>query len=83
MNTINNHQTYSKQQGVILIPIKDKRKRRMYSYLERYVGKEGIIVDFDSIGYDHLPKLNVYTIKFEDGNLIQVPEEMLALNKRL
>lgn len=71
--------TYSRQQRVKLVPIECKSKRSMYSYLERYIGKEGIVIDSYCIEFALTPNLYIYTIKFMDGDLVQVPKEMLAI----
>lgn len=70
---------YLKYQKVKLVYIKGLRKRKMYENLDKNIGKHGVILDCDSIGSDPSPKVFIYTVRLEDSDIIQVPEEMIEL----
>ncbi len=86
-DTLPQNHKYSIGERVEINRISDKAKRRMYLDLERHIGKKGILVDYDCIEFNKLPYLknlgshpfvSIYTIKLRDGDIIQVPEEMLG-----
>ena len=69
---------FSVNQKITLAPIEDEIRRKEYAYSDKHIGNHGIIVDYECIGFNESQDLYIYTIKLEDGDIIQVPEEMLS-----
>ena len=78
---------YPIMQSVTIIRIRDEDTRQMYLALERYIGKDGVVLNFDYLKFDDafcvedlgLPRFMwIYTVKLQDGDIVQVPGEMVS-----
>ncbi len=77
---------FSVKDAVRIVRISGNEKRKMYLHLERHIGKKGIIIEIDTLRFNNmsgleeiglLGVLSIYTVRLEDGDIIQIPEEML------